>query len=160
MIGDINLFLYPDPSDALSDTDTDTDPPFSTRVVGELEIMIADSEARRRGFARESLHAFIAYLATNISHILQEYACATTDNSIDDDDDKDGKEKELQLLVHMEYLRVKIGQENAASLGLFKGLGFQRVGGVNYFGEVEMRKAWGDVVGEGERRVEVVRYGE
>lgn len=38
------------------------------------------------------------------------------------------------------YLMVRVGQENARSLRLFKSLGFEVFGeGINYFGEVEMR---------------------
>jgi L-amino acid N-acyltransferase YncA len=62
----------------------------------------------------------------------------------------------------LSYLRVKIDQENGASVDLFEGLGFERVGGVNYFGEVEMRIQVREekVVGlKGEGCAREVRYG-
>lgn len=142
MLGDVNLFIYEDP-----------DPPSasspSTPIIGELEIMLPIPSTRRKGLATSTLNAFMAYITspTNLARILEEYRLGSDERS----------ERYLR------YLRVKIDQGNEASLGLFEKLGFERVGGVNYFGEVEMRREVsekGNVGGVGEADVgRVVGYG-
>lgn len=142
MLGDVNLFLYEDP-----------DPPSaaspSTPIIGELEIMLPLPSSRRQGLAASTLNAFMAYITspTNLPRILEEYRLGSDERS----------ERYLR------YLRVKIDQGNEASLGLFEKLGFGRVGGVNCFGEVEMRREVsekGIVGGVGEADVgRVVGYG-
>jgi RimJ/RimL family protein N-acetyltransferase len=117
MIGDVNLFLY-DASDAEDQSEQGSRP-----VLAELEIMIAPHQFRRQGFARESLLAFVAYVTANLEGILEEYRRGCDERS----------ER------YLTYLRVKIDQGNEASVKLFGGLGFEKEGGVNYFGEVEMR---------------------
>ncbi|KAH7077349.1 GNAT domain-containing protein [Paraphoma chrysanthemicola] len=120
MIGDVNLFLYEDEDedDATQDSITPNKP-----IIGELEIMIAAVPARGRGLAHATLLAFLGYISTNMSLILAEYIAGSDEKS----------ER------YLKYLRVKIDQENVKSLGLFGKLGFQNVGGVNYFREIEMR---------------------
>jgi len=152
MLGDVNLFLYED-CDADDDDDDDDEGDGGSEhdethgkkaVVGEIEIMIAARGMRRRGHAHASVLAFLAYITSNIAAILEEYRLGSDERS----------ER------YVKYLRVKIGQENGASVGLFGKLGFVQVGGVNYFGEVEMRMGWRDVVGLREKgEGEVVRYG-
>jgi RimJ/RimL family protein N-acetyltransferase len=128
MIGDVNLFLYEDDSDCDSDaepssTATTAAPRGRQPVLGELEIMIASPAARGRGLAYATLLAFLGYISAHLAPILEEYRSGSDEKS----------ERYLR------YLRVKIDQHNVRSLGLFGKLGFQRVGAVNYFGEVEMR---------------------
>jgi RimJ/RimL family protein N-acetyltransferase len=138
MVGDVNLFLSP-----ASDADADAD---ATGIVGELEIMIAPASARRQGFARAAVLAFLEYVTANLDGVLEEYRVGCDERS----------ER------YLSYLRVKIDQENGASVDLFEGLGFERVGGVNYFGEVEMRIQVREekVVGlKGEGCAREVRYG-
>ncbi|KAH4004824.1 hypothetical protein HBI56_043320 [Parastagonospora nodorum] len=140
MLGDVNLFLYED-----EEEESEVDGMQGKKaVVGEIEIMIAAQSSRRQGFAQEAVRAFLSYISSNISSILEEYRLGSDERS----------ER------YIKYLRVKIGQENGASVGLFGKLGFEQVGGVNYFGEVEMRMGWGNVEGlKGEGEGEVVGYG-
>jgi RimJ/RimL family protein N-acetyltransferase len=126
MIGDVNLFLYEDdPDDDAEPTSTATTaaPRGQKPVLGELEIMIASPAARGRGLAYATLLAFLGYISAHLALILEEY--------------RGGSDEKSER--YLRYLRVKIDQHNVRSLGLFGKLGFQRVGAVNYFGEVEMR---------------------
>ncbi|KAH7401770.1 GNAT domain-containing protein [Phaeosphaeria sp. MPI-PUGE-AT-0046c] len=126
MLGDVNLFLYEDPDLPSSTTTPSTDPTDSVPIIGELEIMLPLPSSRRQGLATSALKAFVAYITspTNLPRIMEEYRLGCDERS----------ERFLR------YLRVKIDKENEASLGLFGKLGFARVGEVNYFGEVEMRR--------------------
>jgi RimJ/RimL family protein N-acetyltransferase len=141
MIGDVNLFLYEDDSDDFDAEPTSTATTAAPRgrqpVLGELEIMIASPAARGRGLAYATLLAFLGYISAHLALILEEYRSGSDEKS----------ERYLR------YLRVKIDQHNVRSLGLFGKLGFQRVGAVNYFGEVEMRlqEPSGDAFGGLER---------
>jgi RimJ/RimL family protein N-acetyltransferase len=130
MVGDVNLFLYPDPdsdsdSDVSSQKQDDAENPGSVPIIGELEIMLAPTSARRKGYATEVLRAFMAYISEpeRLARILEEYRLGSDERS----------ERYLR------YLRVKVDQGNEASLGLFGKVGFERMGEVNYFGEVELR---------------------
>jgi RimJ/RimL family protein N-acetyltransferase len=120
MIGDVNLFIYED-----EDEDEAREGREGARaVIGEVEIMIAAKAARRQGFARESLLAFLSYITSSLEDVLEEYRRGSDERS----------ERYLR------YLRVKIDQHNVASLKLFEAIGFKRIAGEpNYFGEVEMR---------------------
>jgi len=119
MVGDVNLFLYPSNDDEDDENDNGD-------VVGELEIMIARAEARGKGLAKEALQAFMWYVLNSLPDVMREYRPSYGD----------GKEKRSSQL---KYLRVKIGKDNIRSLGLFESVGFRRVSGPNYFGEVELR---------------------
>lgn len=119
-----NLFLYPDPDEEQQEEEEEENVEVRekhTRVVGEIEIMIARSNAQGQGLGREALQSFLWYVATSLPAILDEYM---------QDKDKAGC---------MSYLRVKIDKDNARSLGLFQKLGFAHVSGPNYFGEMELR---------------------
>lgn len=131
MLGDVNLFLYEDPDPPTTTTspstniNTNNENEGSVPIIGELEIMFPLPSSRRQGLATSTLKAFIAYITspTNLPRILEEYRAGSDERS----------ERYLR------YLRVKIDQGNGASLGLFGKLGFEQVGEVNYFGEVELR---------------------
>ncbi|PBP25143.1 N-acetyltransferase [Diplocarpon rosae] len=111
MLGDVNLFLTP------SDEDDEG-------VIGELELMIAPTSQRRKGYGRAAVLAFMQYITSNLASILSEYGKGQTP--------KIDKPKLLQL-------KVKIGSKNVKSIRLFEGIGFLKVGeGPNYFGEVEL----------------------
>jgi len=125
MIGDVNLLLYPCDDD-------DGDEEDKGDVVGELEIMIARAEARGKGLAKEALQAFIWYVLYSLPDVMGEYKQGSGN----------GKEKRSSQL---KYLRVKIDKDNVRSLGLFENLGFRRVSGPNYFGEVELRLDVGNI---------------
>jgi hypothetical protein len=122
MLGDINLFL------TLADEDPEG-------CIGELELMIAPTEARRRGYGRAALLAFLMYLQKHLDGILEEYGASAKQDSQELDADGEKSEGKMRLL----QLRVKIGSKNEKSIKLFTSVGFVKVGeGPNYFGEVEM----------------------
>lgn len=109
MIGDINLFLSP------ADEDEEG-------CIGELELMIAPKDARRQGFGRATVLAFLHYIQIHLDELLAEYKT------------KLGLDK-MKLL----QLKVKIGSKNEKSIKLFESLGFIKVGeSPNYFGEFEL----------------------
>lgn len=109
MIGDVNLFL----------TTADED---EEGCIGELELMIAPAAARRKGYGRATVIAFLSYIQNNLDAILSEYG------------QKLGAEK-MRLL----QLRVKVGSKNEKSINLFESLGFIKVHqSPNYFGEFEL----------------------
>ncbi|KAF1836752.1 hypothetical protein BDW02DRAFT_492868, partial [Decorospora gaudefroyi] len=145
MIGDVNLFL------GAADTDAEEEGKGGD-LAGELEIMLAHPKHRNKGYAKEALLAFLWYVTARSSSasggLLSEY---------------EG--------VHgcgpyvLRYFCVRIHWENGASLRVFAGLGFGRVGGGegNFFGEVEMRRGVWDGDGDGDLEGEVGRivgYGE
>ncbi|RMZ73873.1 n-acetyltransferase 9 [Pyrenophora seminiperda CCB06] len=129
MIGDVNLFLY-----RADDDESDED------VVGELEIMIARTEARGRGLAKEAVQAFMWYVVDSLPAVLDEYArgCAGGNTTTNNNSSKKPPSR-------LSYFRVKIDKDNVRSLGLFENTGFRRVSEPNFFGEVELRA---DVGGE------------
>ncbi|KAI6710033.1 hypothetical protein JHW43_007414 [Diplocarpon mali] len=111
MLGDVNLFLTP------SDEDDEG-------VVGELELMIAPTSQRRKGYGRATVLAFMQYITSSLTSILSEYGEGQTP--------KIDKPRLLQL-------KVKIGSKNVKSIRLFESIGFLKVGeGPNYFGELEL----------------------
>jgi len=109
MIGDVNLFLSP------ADEDDEG-------CIGELELMIAPTSARRKGYGRATVITFLHYIQTHLDAILDEY--------------KQKLDMEKMILLQ---LRVKIGSKNEKSIALFESLGFIKVHeSVNYFGEFEL----------------------
>ncbi|KAL3428294.1 N-acetyltransferase 9-like protein [Phlyctema vagabunda] len=108
MIGDVNLFL------SAADEDDEG-------CIGELELMIAPVAARRQGYGRATILAFLNYIEAHLEQILLEYRAGAP-----------GKMKLLQL-------KVKIGSRNVKSINLFESIGFVKVQeGPNYFGEIEL----------------------
>lgn len=126
MIGDVNIFLSPldDERDEEEGTTPIEEGPSSasngTGKQGELEIMIAEPTARRRGYASEALS------------LMMDYAC----------DPANGLELEYKNL----FARVRA--DNEGSIRLFERLGFRVVKEVAVFNEVEMRFVAGDSVKE------------
>jgi len=109
MIGDVNLFLSP------ADEDDEG-------CIGELELMVAPVDKRRKGYGRAAILTFLQYIEAHLEEILSEYKQQTS-------------EEKMSLL----QLRVKIGGKNEKSIKLFESIGFINVGeGENYFGEVEL----------------------
>ncbi|KAK4114502.1 hypothetical protein N656DRAFT_796153 [Canariomyces notabilis] len=120
MVGDVNLFLYPDEED-------DDEAPDSTAAsprfcVGEVDIMIADPRHRGKGLGRAVVQAFLQYISRNLDGLMQEYA----------------QDKDMPTPPRLRLLMAKINQGNAKSIALFKSLGFEQEGGVSYFGEVKL----------------------
>ncbi|PSR90791.1 GNAT domain-domain-containing protein [Coniella lustricola] len=128
MIGDINFFLYPDNEDEDEDArgaDSARQQQNKKLCVGEVDIMIAGEYDRRKGLGLAAVTAFLHYIWSNLDAILAEYA-----SDIEDKDN--GAGLELKLLM------AKIKTTNAGSIALFKRLGFEQEGEVNYFGELKM----------------------
>lgn len=117
MVGDVNLFITTN-YDETSEKDV---------LVGELELMVAEKSAQGKGLGRAAIVAFMQYVVANEEAIVDEYRAAN----------------EAVQKQKLDYLRVKIGQQNERSLKLFAGLGFTQVGAVSYFGEIEMRRTIG-----------------
>jgi DNA polymerase delta subunit 2 len=125
MIGDTNLFLRFDDDDDDDDNDTSE----GGRVIGEIELMIAEKRNQGQGFGRGALLTFLWYIASHEGEILQEFVQSTAAAA---NSKKDRK---------MKCLSVKIGKDNARSLALFESLGFEKVSPEpNYFGEFELRR--------------------
>ncbi|KAI5206458.1 hypothetical protein E4T39_02513 [Aureobasidium subglaciale] len=117
MIGDINLFLVDDDGE---DAEEEADATTPRSVLGEIELMIAVKSQHRKGHGRASLLAFMHYILTNTTPILQEYSNGSP--------------------ATLNYLRVKISAENVKSIALFESAGFVRTSAeANYFGELELR---------------------
>ncbi|KAH8820072.1 N-acetyltransferase-like protein 9 [Xylogone sp. PMI_703] len=115
MIGDVNLFLSP------ADEDEEG-------CIGELELMIAPTAMRRKGYGRAAILAFLYYLQTHLQKILAEYKRGQAQ--------AEGQDLEKMSLLQ---LKVKIGGSNEKSIKLFESIGFIKVyQSPNYFGEFEL----------------------
>ncbi|KAJ3535132.1 hypothetical protein NM688_g7022 [Phlebia brevispora] len=101
MIGDVNLFLNGSPDDPEGEYEV------------EVEIMIAESAYRRRGYAQRALHLMLAY------------ATSTNWSS--------------RLPVPRDRLVARIGEKNEPSIRLFEKMGFIVTKKITVFEEVEMR---------------------
>lgn len=143
MLGDVNMFFE---DDLGSDTDEQTQPSeaesakeaMSRKVVGELNIMIANPNRRGHGCGKLVLATFIWFVSAYQECLMHEY---TTDNALSEpqctklqcNQTHSGKVKLTELVA-------KIDKENEKSIKLFGHLGFKKVRDEpNYFGEVEMR---------------------
>jgi RimJ/RimL family protein N-acetyltransferase len=117
MVGDVNLFLYPHEDEGEEELPSAA-PEF---CVGEIDIMIAEQQYRGNGLGRAVVQAFVQYIYRHVDGIMHEYA-----------EDKDMPPPKLKLLM------AKINEGNAKSIMLFKSLGFEQEGEVNYFGELKL----------------------
>lgn len=130
MLGDVNLFLYPDDTEG-----------GEARLYAEVDVMLAEKSHRRHGHASAAVKSLLRFLQRNLRPILAEYAAYT------------GQRGDVEL----DRLVAKIKDSNGASRNLFSGLGFVQRGEVNYFGEVEMALGFGGAFaweGEGYEEVE------
>ncbi|KAH8670215.1 GNAT domain-containing protein [Tricladium varicosporioides] len=133
MIGDVNMFLSVDEDD-------------DALVFGELELMIALSSKRRQGLGRATILAFMQYIERHVADILDEFSRGEKGTQGMGQDEK---------LKNKLQLRVKIGEQNVQSVGLFESLGFVKTTEkANYFGEFELRLPRG--VGEDGMPIEKV----
>lgn len=116
MVGDVNLFLYPDEEE---EEDRPGVPKF---CVGEVDIMIADKQHRGRGLGQEVVKTFLQYVSRHQAEITEEYA----------------EDKDIVPPPRLKMLMAKINEANGKSLSLFNALGFEQEGEANYFGEVKL----------------------
>lgn len=139
MIGDINFFLYPwDDDDGDGTTMSETE----GWCVGEIDVMIASPSDRGKGLGRAAVSTFLHYIWSNRVAILHEYHGHQAASST----------PELKSLM------AKIKATNVHSIALFKGLGFEQVGDVNYFGEIKMVLRDLEGIARQPQEFEVVRY--
>lgn len=123
MLGDINLFLYPN---------DDEDEGDENDCIGEVDIMIASAEHRGKGLGRAVVGGFLQFIYRNLEGILEEYY---------DGEQQQGsvaKGSEVVKQPRLKMLMAKINKDNVKSIALFKALGFEQEGEVNYFGEVKL----------------------
>ncbi|KAL7823800.1 GNAT domain-containing protein [Trichoderma gracile] len=126
MRGDINFFLYLD--DGEDDEQVDGLGENSTiRLRGEVDVMIASTQHRGKGFGEAAVRSMLGYIRRHLSDILNEYA------------NGEGLDEEKVQLVG---LMAKIKEDNTGSRALFGKLGFKQEGEANYFGEVKMVMDW------------------
>ncbi|KAF8906345.1 acyl-CoA N-acyltransferase [Mucidula mucida] len=109
MIGDVNMFFNGTPDDVDDFT-------------AELEIMIAEPDYRRGGYATEALQLILRYATENIFPSDGLHLAHT-----------------LPLRIPVPSLVVRVGDTNTPSIRLFEKLGFTIVKHVKVFEEVEMR---------------------
>ncbi|BFZ55639.1 Protein canopy 3 [Savitreella phatthalungensis] len=114
MIGDVNIFLSPaEDDDGNTDDDEEEDGksgnPETDEVVGEVEVMLAESRARRKGFGKAAVLAIMWYAVRVLGP------------------------------GRLRQLTAKIGADNVASLAVFtNALQFQKVKFSEYFQEHEL----------------------
>jgi len=130
MIGDVNLFFTEDDEvDGDSSGGVISEEGKSHKVIGEIEIMIARTDARGKGLGHAILLTFLWYIFTNLELILAEYTHSLPN-----------KVKDKAARAVLSFLRVKIDVENERSIKLFEKAGFTKTSPKpNYFGEVELR---------------------
>lgn len=119
MLGDVNLFLFDDDSEECEKG--------HTRMVGEIEIMIATKEQQGKGLGRAALTLFLNYVFGNREEIMKERFGPS------------GGVLDGTFIPTLSTLRVKINQTNTPSIKLFESVGFvKKSGSPNYFGEFEL----------------------
>lgn len=140
MVGDINFFLYPYDEDH----DDDGSPAVTIKgakpqlYIGEVDIMIASSQHRSRGLGQAAVTALLLYIDRNLPAILSECAGSAGPDA----------GAEADRAPSLKGVVAKIKASNVRSAALFARLGFVAHGGVNYFGERELRLA--DLAGTAE----------
>lgn len=121
MVGDVNLFLYAD------DEDEDGGIPSARPrfCAGEVDIMVAERRHRGKGLGGAAVRAFLQYVWRHLDGVLREYA-------------EDKGDECARAPPRLRLLMAKVRQDNRQSIALFRSLGFEQEGGVNYFGEVKL----------------------
>lgn len=118
MVGDVNLFL------SEVDESDDDEGAAAGGLVGEIELMIAVPEHRRKGYGRAALLVFMAYVLGHWTSIAVGYSSQSGSSG----------------WYPLAYLRARINESNERSIKLFESVGFERTTErANYFGEVELR---------------------
>ena len=116
MIGDVNMFV----------TTEDDDEGGGLRLIGELELMVAETLHQGQGLGKSALLTFLRYIAEHQDDIVDEFL--STDTHICND-------------RQLSYVCAKIGEQNHRSISLFESLGFTKTSTKpTYFGEFELRR--------------------
>ncbi|OAX83397.1 hypothetical protein ACJ72_02239 [Emergomyces africanus] len=158
MLGDVNLFLRLDEDEeGDSNNDLTVTATGGARVIGEMELMIAEKAKQGKSYGRSGLVCFLKYIADHEVEIVGSFlsslsasfapapgagAGAGAGGDGDGDGDGDGEKGDETLIgKKLAYLSAKIGADNVRSLALFESLGFTKVSEKpNVFGEVELRR--------------------
>ncbi|PGH05411.1 hypothetical protein GX51_02935 [Blastomyces parvus] len=170
MLGDVNMFLRLDEEDEEGVNDHGfgsaagsaiTAADRGARVVGEIELMIAEKAKQGKGFGRAGLVCFLKYIADHEGEIVRGFVSslppcsAPVSRGASRGDNLDNARQDAMGVGKvgggkLAYLSAKIGADNARSLALFESLGFRKVSDKpNVFGEVELRRGClGGVEGE------------
>ncbi|KAJ7772934.1 GNAT domain-containing protein [Mycena maculata] len=126
MIGDVNIFLHGPPPHLRPEKPGVVD---EDEFYAEVEIMIAEREYRRKGFALEALQLMLGYAtASSNRHFLCHDPYSLRDAL-----------QGSPLPVPPTTLLARISESNIPSIRLFEKLGFHITKRVEVFGEVEMR---------------------
>ena len=140
MIGDVNMFWEQFVAEEATDGEVQKDEVGGVNakidVVGELEIMVAADGTRGKGYGRAAVLAFLLYIVSHEEAIVREFEMSLERHGVSRTIQEGGG--------RIRYLRVRVGEANKLSLGLFGSLGFQTIGGPNVFGEIEARLNLGE----------------
>lgn len=127
MIGDVNLFLSEEEEEDEDGNLVEQPSGAAKKYIGEVELMIADTQRQGKGYGRAVLQLFLSWIVGRPSEVVREKLL------------QEGSLDGPEIRGELTKLRVKIHQTNLRSLALFKSLGFKRLREEpNYFGEVEM----------------------
>lgn len=143
MLGDVNLFLRFDDDNDVDDNDAEAQAQ-ARKIVGEIELMIAEKQNQRRGFGRAALLSFLRYIIEHESDIVAEFLLSQSQSQSQQHQQQQHQEQQRKHPLannKLSCLSVKIHQSNVRSLKLFESLSFRKVSSEpNYFGEFELRR--------------------
>ncbi|KAI8630175.1 hypothetical protein F5Y19DRAFT_56728 [Xylariaceae sp. FL1651] len=161
MIGDVNLFLTPcdDEMENIAveeETDEADEKNTCCYCKGEIDIMIAAPETRRKGIGKAAVRALLQFLAKNYDAIMSEYSAGLLPSPHPSSPDavptpaSDGHgeggggagTKANAPKARLAKLVAKVHAENVGSIRLFEQLNFRQDGGPNYFNEVQLVLPW------------------
>jgi RimJ/RimL family protein N-acetyltransferase len=115
MVGDVNFFIYP--------ADDEESGESNDLYEGEVDIMIADEANRSKGYGRAAVTSLLHYITQHSQAIMSEYLQGCQPPA---------------AVGRLARVMARIKAENVGSIALFKSLGFEQRGEVNYFGEIKM----------------------
>lgn len=144
MVGDINLFLSPYDDD--EDENSTTNNTTGEYYVGEVDIMVAHKKDQGKGTGKAAVLAFLGYLSRHADEILGEYTrslepSSTSEpnsNAMRNGTNTNHNAAKADTKPMLYSLMAKINQTNERSIALFKSLGFEQEGEVNFFGEIKL----------------------
>lgn len=115
MVGDINFFIYPCDEEDMEES--------GNLYQGEVDIMVADQINRSKGFGRAAVMSLLHYVVRHSKAVMDEYLRGAQPQA---------------TAGRLVLVMARINAENVGSIALFRSLGFEQQGEVNYFGEIKM----------------------